>query len=274
VYGVFFNQSQSSVLRDTAVRQALGEAIDRKDLINQVLHGFGTPINGPLPSDVDTSPSQDEAARIAVAKQTLLAGGWSEGPGGVLQKNTGTSKKPSLQGLSFSLTTGDTLELRAAAQYLKDAWGKIGVHVDVKIFSQGDLSQNVIRPRSYDALLFGEVVGQEPDLYAFWSSAERNDPGLNIALYANPTADTILSQLRQTSDPATKQNLYQKLDQQLAKDIPAVFLYTPDFVYSVPNDLVGITLGSINVPSDRFLSITSWHRETEYVWPWFASPSK
>jgi hypothetical protein len=65
--------------------------------------------------------------------------------------------------------------------------------VDVKIFDQGDLSQNVIRPRKYDALLFGEVIGRELDLFAFWHSSQRNDPGLNIALYANSTADKILS---------------------------------------------------------------------------------
>ena len=101
-------------------------------------------------------------------------------------------------------------ELRAAAEYLKaglGCHGRAGRRADV--YDQGDLSQNVIRPRKYDALLFGEVIGREVDLYAFWDSSQRTDPGLNIALYANPTADKILEQLRTTTDPAARTNSYQ-----------------------------------------------------------------
>jgi len=49
-------------------------------------------------------------------------------------------------------------ELRASAEYLKEVWERMGAQVNVQIYDQGDLSQNVIRPRKYDALLFGEVT--------------------------------------------------------------------------------------------------------------------
>jgi peptide/nickel transport system substrate-binding protein len=107
-------------------------------------------------------------------------------------------------------------------------------------------------------------------LYAFWDSSERNDPGLNIALYANSTADKILTQLRSTSDDATRANLYAQFEAQLNADIPAIFLYAPDFVYIVPNNLQGLNLGLIETPSDRFLSVPDWHVETDAVWPLLA----
>jgi ABC-type transport system substrate-binding protein len=47
---------------------------------------------------------------------------------------------------------------------LQSQWQKIGVKVDVKIFELNDLNQNIIRPRKYDALLFGEVVSTNADL--------------------------------------------------------------------------------------------------------------
>ena len=127
----------------------------------------------------------------------------------------------------------------------------------------------MIRPRKYDALLFGEVIGRELDLFAFWDSSQRNDPGLNIAMYANTTADTVLEKLRQTSDDAAREQLYEQFDAQLKKDVPAVFLYAPDFVYIVPKDLASVDLGFIETPSDRFLSVTSWHKESDQVWPLF-----
>jgi peptide/nickel transport system substrate-binding protein len=275
VFGVFFNQNQSTVLRDATVRDALNNSIDRSALVAQVLGGYGTPLTGPIPPSIapgvadQPTASTSQAELIAAARAELLKAGWSPGADGYLQKVSGTGKNKQTTELSFSLATGNVPELRAAAEYLRQTWGQVGVKVNVQIYDQGDLSQNVIRPRSYDALLFGEEVGRELDLFAFWHSSQRNDPGLNIALYANATADSILEQLRATNDPTQRNVLYQEFLTQINKDVPAVFLYSPDFVYIVPKDLQGVDLGFIETPSDRFLSVTGWHRETDYVWPIF-----
>ncbi len=276
VFGVFFNQNQSAVLRDSAVRNALNEAINRDELVQQVLGGYGAPLAGPLPPSVlpsnfiTTTSSANTADLVARAKSDLLAAGWQPGPGGILQKTTGSGKSVTTQPLTFSISTGNVPELRAAAEYLRKTWGEVGAQVSVQVYDQGDLAQNVIRPRKYDALLFGEVIGREPDLFAFWSSSERLDPGLNIAMYANASIDKLLSQLRATTDETQKSALYQQFTTAVLKDDPAVFLYAPDFVYIVPKDIAGLDLGFIETPSDRFLSVTNWHRETDKVWPLFA----
>ena len=270
VFGVFFNQNQSELLRQRAVRQALSAAIDRSDLIQKVLGGYGTALLGPVPPSLlaldagSSTPNGLEAARAMLERD-----GWSMGEGNVLQKTTGKGDSAQTTTLSFDLATANVPELRAAAQYLSDTWGQIGVQVNVKVFEAGDLSQNVIRPRKYDALLFGEVIGRELDLFAFWHSSQRNDPGLNVAGYANATADNVLEKLRQTSDQAARATLYEEFAAELAADIPAVFLYAPDFVYSVPKDIQGLDLGLVESPSDRFLSVIQWHREVDYVWPLF-----
>jgi peptide/nickel transport system substrate-binding protein len=273
VFGVFFNQSQSDVLRISAVRQALNEAIDRDDLVQKVLGGYGTPLTGPVPPSLLTDTTQSAATstdRIAQAQKILTDNGWKLGADGVFAKTTGKGSAATTQTLSFTLSTANVPELRAAAEYLRGVWGKVGVSVTVKIFEAGDLSQNVIRPRKFDALLFGEVIGRELDLFAFWHSSQRNDPGLNVAGYANAAADKALESLRQTSDDAQRQKLYNDFNTELRKDIPAVFLYAPDFVYSIPKDIQGLDLGLVEAPSDRFLSVAQWHRDVDYVWPIFA----
>ncbi len=275
IFGVFFNQNQSEVLRDKAVRQALNDSIDRDALINTVLHGYGKALQNPLPPSVlpqsstgETESTQDDA--LARARQTLADAGWVPGPDGILTKTTGTGKNASIQTLQFTLATGNVPELRAAAQYLTTAWRKIGIDVTVSVYDQGDLAQQVIRPRKFDALLFGEVIGREPDLFAFWDSSQRNDPGLNIAQYANPAVDALVEQLRSSHDENLRTLLFKQFSLDIQKDIPAVFLYAPDFVYIVPNSVQGLDLGFVEGPSDRFLSIVGWHKETDYVWPFFA----
>jgi peptide/nickel transport system substrate-binding protein len=275
VFGVFFNENQSSVLREAAVRQALNDSIDRADLVQKVLGGYGTPLEGPVPPSIfpgshateDQTPNLD--ARVEAAQQTLAKAGWAMSDG-VMQKTSGSGKNAKTTRLQFTIATGNVPELRAAAEYVKTVWGKVGADVTIQIYDQGDLSQNVIRPRKYDALLFGEVVGRELDLFAFWHSSQRNDPGLNIALYANQTADKVLEQLRATNDEDKRASLFEQFSTELTKDVPAVFLYAPDFVYIVPNDLRGINLGLVETPSDRFLSVASWHTQTDQVWPLFA----
>ena len=273
VFGVFFNQNQSEVLRDKAVRQALSDAVDRGLLVTNVLAGYGTPLTEPVPSNLlNNVLLENNGEDLALkARSMLLSAGWTPGENGILEKSTGVGTKKQTVRLSFSLSTGNVPELRAAAEELRTMWGAMGAEIEVNIYEQGDLSQNVIRPRKYDALLFGEVIGRELDLFAFWHSSQRNDPGLNIALYANTTADSVLEQLRKTGNPTERQALYEKFRAELKKDVPAVFLYAPDFVYTTPDTIEGLSLGFIETPSDRFLSILEWHTETDSVWPFFAT---
>ena len=273
VFGIFFNQNEAAVLRDLDVRVALEMAVDREALVANILGGYGTALSGPVPPGVVVQSAAKPAAaaedRALAAREHLLSDGWETSEDGTLFKTTGSDEDEKTLQLSFTISTGNVAELRAAAEFVKEAWERMGAKIEIQVFDQGDLSQNVIRPRKYEALLFGEVVGRELDLFAFWDSSQRNDPGLNIALYANATADRLLKALRETSDEEVRASLYAEFEAELRKDIPAVFLYAPDFVYSIPNDIKGFELGFIETSSDRFLSVREWHREVDYVWPVF-----
>ena len=113
-------------------------------------------------------------------------------------------------------------------------------------------------------------MGRELDLFAFWHSSQRNDPGLNIALYANITADKLLEDARTIADYGERLTKYEEFEQEIAADIPAIFVYSPDFIYIVPLDIKGLALGSVTTPSERFLNIHEWYIETDSVWGFFA----
>lgn len=274
VFGVFFNQNNNEALQDAAVRKALSAAIDRSALIAAALGGYAEPLQGPIPpalhkNIVRTATSTSDSPATS-AQSLLAAAGWKPGPDGVLQKSTGSGKTEKTVTLSFTLSTSNVPELRAVAEVLAETWAALGVNVSVQVFEAGDLTENVIRPRKYDALLFGEIVGRGLDLFAFWDSSQRNDPGLNIALYANATVDSILAKLRANTDLALRAALYAAFEAEIAKDAPAIFLYAPDFIYVVPADLKGVRIGSIENPSDRFDTIERWYRSTDRVWKVFA----
>lgn len=282
VFGVFFNQSHSPVLADASVRKALDQAIDKQAIVNTVLDGYGTPLNGPIPPNtlgtmISTSPvafnaspaitaSSSDSTRIERARATLQSGGWK------WDDTTGTWQKGK-QTLAFSLATANEPELAATANALAASWKKLGVQVTVQVYPLSDLSATIIRPRNYDAVLFGEIVGRELDLYAFWESKERTDPGLNLSLYTNTQADSLLSQARATQDADQRATFYAQFAGLVAKDTPAVFLYSPDFVYIVPKGLKGVTIASLTTPAERFLSVYQWYTDTERVWDVFVPSS-
>ncbi|MFW5853631.1 MAG: peptide ABC transporter substrate-binding protein [Patescibacteria group bacterium] len=279
IFGVFFNQNQAQILARSEVRQALDEVVDRQTIINQVLLGFAKPITGPLEkfsylsSDglLDVFPNEDiketeinRTERIKKAKSILTDKGWE------LKTNDDGKTIATLDDgattLNFTLTTVNTPELKQTAQLLQKQWEAIGAQVEIEFFEEDELNQNVIRARKYDALLYGLVIGQEPDPFVFWHSSQRQDPGLNISMYANVSADKLLEEIRQTTDKDIKTNLYQELTELIKKDRPAIFLYSPQFTYILPNKIKGVNINHAGRPADRFNDIYRWYIKTEKIW--------
>ena len=264
LFGIFFNQNQNPVFADKAVRQALSLAVDRQKIVSAVLDGYGIPINGPVPQGILAGSPSVGGPNIALATSTLEHDGWKLGVDGIYAKTV--NKKA--RSLAFSITTADSPDLSAAADMIALEWQAIGAKVTVNVFEYSDLS-NAISGRSYDSLLFGQYVGTGLDLYAFWDSSQRNSPGLNIAQYVNNSADKTLSDAReattvkaQLADLAAFQGIF-------AQDVPAVFLYSPDLIYVIPDKLKGVDIDAVSKPSDRWNGITGWYIDTDRVWSIF-----
>jgi len=271
IFGVFFNQNEASLFTQKEVRSALNESLDKNRLVSEILFGFGQPAESPIPishkphANSHTDKNSDKTER---AISILENSGWKlPEEGDIRRKETRENNFD----LSFSISTGNLPDLIATASILKEEWEKVGASVDIKVFeANSDLSQNVIRPRKYDALLFGINVGRDMDLFPFWHSSQRNDPGFNIALYANITTDKILEEIRTIQEKDRRLEKYEQFEKEVLEDQPAIFLYSPEFIYAVPDKLKNVNLGLISQTSDRFLDIHSWFIETNKVWKIFA----
>ncbi len=260
VFGVFFNPNENAALARIEVRKALSIAIDRNHIVNDILGGYASPLMGPVPpgSGVPEIPLPVVETRIQEATDILERNGWTYDE----EQFAWTNEKANLT-LSMTIKTSNVPELKAVASAVKEDWETLGVPVAIELYEPGDLTQNVIRPRQYDALLFGMVVGRDRDLYAFWDSAERNDPGLNIAMYANKSVDELLEKARAESDPDAVTEDLAKINELVAAEYPAAFTHAPDFLFAVPAELSGVELPQITAPSDRFASVSTWYLRTE-----------
>lgn len=258
VFGAFFNQNKNPVFAERAVRAALSGVIERQGLVDSILYGYGTPLDGPLPPPFINSEHPTTALTLAQARAYLEDAGWTKNSDGIYEKEkVGT--------LSFTIATANTTELKRTAEAVERAWEGLGAQVTVEFFELGELHQNIIRPRNYDVLLFGQVVGVSGDVYPFWHSSQRNDPGLNIALYTNIDVDDMLATIRTTLDGRERTELYASLEEEIEADVPAAFLYAPHLLYILPEWLKGVASGPADEPSERFMNVYEWHAGTRNI---------
>lgn len=267
IFGVFFNQNQAQVFSNKEVREALDVALDKKRLVDEALLGYGSTISGPIPlSNKASLGSRDDSSEIEEAKKILESNGWEfSSSTQVYEKKTRSASYT----LSFSIATGDSPELKTAAQIIKEQWEALGAQVEIQIFEIGDLNQNIIRPRKYDSLLFGEIIGRDLDLYPFWHSSQRNDPGLNIALYANISADKSIEEARTSIESEVREEKLLEFLTEIENDKPAVFTFSPDFLYIVSEKVGSVNLSRLTIPSERFSNVWQWYIETNKVWKIF-----
>jgi len=174
--------------------------------------------------------------------------------------------------LKFSLITVDQPMLIEAASFLKSQWESLGAEVDIKTFdtSTSELElkfeREVIKPRNYEMLLFGEVLGAIPDPFPFWHSSQKKDPGLNLAGEENKECDKLLEEARQSLDEAERKEKLENFQNFLIEDAPVIFLYNPDYLYLVSKEIKGINAKIITNPSKRFIGIEDWFLKTKRAW--------
>ncbi|MEK7471065.1 MAG: ABC transporter substrate-binding protein [Patescibacteria group bacterium] len=273
IFGLFFNQNKNLLFANKVITKAIDQAIDKDKIVQKILFNYGNAIDDPIPPNMiayqKLSAENNSSRELTLQniQNNLAKDGWSKGPDGFLQKITiDKNKKKTTTILEFSISTGNAEELIKTAEIIKENLSKIGIKVNIKTFEIGNLNQSVIRPRDYDALLFGQIINHESDLFAFWHSSQRKDPGLNVAIYTNAKADKILEDASITINEQARIKKYAQFEDQIKKNMPAVFLYSPNFIYIVSKNLKGLSINHIISPADRFLSIYSWYTETENVW--------
>jgi len=85
-------------------------------------------------------------------------------------------------------------------------------------------------------------------------------------MYTNSKADKLLEDARQITSKEERLEKYALFEKEIINDIPAIFIYSPEFIYVLPLKILGFESGLINNRSERFEEINNWYIETDNIW--------
>lgn len=298
---VFFNKKNNELLAEKNIRLALDQAINRQAIIDEVFQGQAREVVGPIlednpafNSEIKKTEYSPEAAEKLLSEEGFIkivvnsddldnptrelegipvsdfiskASDKEVDAVGTWLVKKGNKKNPVNNFFVISLTYPNTVDSSLVAGKIQEAWQAIGVKTSLNPLSSSQISSQVALEKNFEALLFGENLGADPDVYAFWHSSQI-DGGLNIASYSNEKADKLLEDARLEVDENSRLEKYRNFQELVKSDEGAIFLFSPNYLYLQVKKLHGFNGTTIIEPSNRFSSITNWYLRVnrKFVW--------
>lgn len=221
----------SDVTSDIAVRKAINIGIDRDEMIQNVLNGYGTPAY----SVCDKMPWYNADAQVTYdlegAKKILDDAGWKEGSDGIREKDGVRAA------FTLMYSTGDSVR-QALAEDTKNQLKELGMDITTE-----GVGWDVAYDRAQsDPLVWGWGAHTPMELYNIYHSMP--DTGLaQYSPYANEKVDKYMDEALEASNLEDSYELWQKAQWDGTDgitqdgDIPWIWLCNVDHLYFVRDGL-------------------------------------
>ncbi len=213
--------------KDSRVREALSLALDRKYISEVITSGTYTPATGFVSEGVtdwdgsawkdnvtDSSAYinvEDHSGNLAKAKELLKEAGYENGVG--------------LPEMVYS--TNDASYHKKIAEYLQQAWGELGLKVEVNIVEWKSFTPQR-RSGNYQIARDGWVMDYNDPSNILELALTGN--GNNNAKYSNPEFDALMEKAATEKDPQTRFGYFHQAEDLMMKDTAMVpLLYYNDF---------------------------------------------
>ena len=260
---VAFNLREGRATSDTRVRQAFALALDKQGLSFEATGGGGDPVW----SDINKAswaynPSLPQLNGDPERARALLsAAGWTDTDADGIADRDG---KP-LELILYVRNDNDTR--RRAALAMVDPLARVGIRLRVELADfntviLGRISPTARPPFDFDAVMLGWTrTSPDPDSFALFHSSQVPTEGapalLNIPGFQAPEYDALSIEARSTYDFARRKELYDRMQEIVADQLPYYFLWSEKFGLAASPTLKG----DIDFGSPRYL----WNANTWWL---------
>ncbi|MCA8909544.1 MAG: ABC transporter substrate-binding protein [Rhodospirillaceae bacterium] len=205
---------------DVRVRRAVAHAIDRQELIDGAMFGYGTPIGSHFaphnPAYVDLTG--ESAYDPELARSLLAEAGYPDG-------------------FEVSLALPPPSYARRGGEVIQAQLARVGITVNLVTMEWGQWLEQVFRGYDYDMSIVSHTEPMDIAIYA-------RGPDDYYFGYDSAAFNAIIAELNATVDPDARNALLGDAQRQLAEDRPVAFLFQLPKLGVFANGLTGFWANS------------------------------
>ncbi|MGQ0604524.1 MAG: ABC transporter substrate-binding protein [Anaerolineales bacterium] len=210
---------ERDVFKDVKVREAFAYAIDRQQIVDQILFGQGRAAKAPISSGIGWAHLTDGpqyAYDPAMAEKLLDEAGFPKGADGV----------------RFTVDFVHFPTFSKYGEVLREQLGKVGVDFELRPIERDAAIDTIFNQRDFDTNVISYCNTTDPEIGVrrmYVSSNIGNIPFSNGATYPNPEVEALFDQAASTADQAARGDIYHQIQEILLTDLPYWWLVETDF---------------------------------------------
>jgi peptide/nickel transport system substrate-binding protein len=238
---------------DPAVRRAMTHAIDRQEIIDAQLEGYGSIATSTVPPwhpfhPDDIEPLAHDPAR---AREILEGAGWTDRNGDGVRENEAGDR------LAFALLTSQNPLNRAIVQVVQSQLSAVGARVELQVLEfQTMLAQH--KNREFDAVLSNWVLDNFQMASApqslFHSSQADVAGSANRSGVRSDRLDGLIDRGAAATDPEAAREVWREFTVALQEEQPFTFMFWGDELAASGGGASGVTMDQ----RGEFSSMADW----------------
>jgi len=233
---------EDRILKNKKVRQAIAHAINKQDIIDNILKGLAIPATGLLSpshwayeSRVKEFPYNPEKA-----KRLLDEAGYRD--------PDGDGPEPRFK---IMYKTSQNQIRKRIAEIIQEQLKGIGIEMVMRNYEWGTFFSD-IRSGNFQMYTLTWVGITDPDIYYYiFYSSSIPPKGANRGRYSNKSLDRLIEQGRYTLDPIKRKKIYSEIQKIIAEDLPYISLWYLKNVAVMRKEIKGFKL----YPGEQFYSL-------------------
>ncbi|MFS0553967.1 ABC transporter substrate-binding protein [Brevibacillus sp. 179-C9.3 HS] len=192
-------------ITDPRVRQAIAYALDRQQIVDKLLKGYGEVVDGPYTS---VSPYLDKSLEkysynTEKAKQLLTEAGWDFN-----------------REIDFVVPIGNKVR-EQSADILTQSLQAVGIKAKVSTFDFPTVMQKA-KKGDFEMMLMGLTFTLDPEVSQLYSTTGT----FNFMKYSNSTVDELLLKGKAEPNSDKRKEIYHSLQKIWNQDVPIISLYS------------------------------------------------
>jgi peptide/nickel transport system substrate-binding protein len=206
---------------DRNVRLAMTYMINRRQIVDELLKGYGKIVTGPfyIFGPLNDPNVQPWPYDLEYAKKLLDEAGWVDTDGDGIRDKNGIVFR-----FKFMYSSENALYQRIL-KFLKDSCAKVGIDIIPEPLEWSILI-NRLNDRKFDSTIMGWGGEILEDPYQIFHSSQIGNRASNFVGFRNPEADALIEEIRRTFDDQKRTLIFQKLHRLLHDQQPYTFLFT------------------------------------------------